>query len=244
MGRLILATFFAIPSLCFAADWPMGGRHATRNPVSPETSAPTDWQVKTDEQEPRHIRWSTAVGTLAYGGPIVANGLVWVGTNNQAPFDPSITGDRGVLACFRESDGKFLYEYASPRLDRWTSDWPMQGLSGSPIAERDRLWFITNRHEVVCLDTGPLSRGEGRAKQLWKYDLVKQEGVFPNSPQIHGHNTLGSLAIYDDLLFVPTGNGVGVDHPGADQGQGAERAQPSVPAEGERRCRLEGQFRR
>jgi outer membrane protein assembly factor BamB len=217
MARLYLAAFLFLPALTCAADWPMGGRDATRNPVSLEQGAPTDWQVKADEQTPRNIRWSAPVGSRAIGGPVVANGLVWVGTNNDVPLDPAVLGDRGVLACFRESDGKFLYQYTSPRLGYRTADWPHQGLSGSPVTEKDRLWFITNRREVVCLDTGPLSRGEGPAKELWKYDLVKREGVAPNSPMIPSHNNVGSPAIDHELLFVPTGNGVQVDYPAANR---------------------------
>jgi outer membrane protein assembly factor BamB len=200
-----------------AADWPMAGRNFTRNPASPETGAPTDWQIGTVDMAPRNIRWSVPAGTRAIGGPVIANGLIWVGTNNKDPLDPNVKGDRGVLACFRETDGKFLYQYTSPRLEhkRMIADWPESGLSGSPVTEGDKLWFITNRREVVCLDTSPLRRSDGPAKGIWKYDLVKEQGVFPNSPMIPGHNNLGSPAVYKDLLFVPTGNGVDVDHPGA-----------------------------
>ena len=214
---LTLWILFGPVSAVRAADWPMGGRDFTRNPVSPETGAPTDWQVKTDDKAERNIKWSVAVGSRAIGGPVVANGLVWVGTNNHEPLDRAVKGDRGVLACFRESDGKFLYQYTSPRLrlDRYIADWPESGLSGSPVVEGDKLWFITNRREVVCLDTSPLRLGKGPAKEIWKYDLVKEQGVFPNSPMIPGHNNLGSPALHKDLLFVPTGNGVDVDHPGA-----------------------------
>lgn len=213
---LTLWILFGAASTSRAADWAMGGRDSTRNPVSPETGAPTDWQVKTDDQAPRNIKWSVAVGSRAIGGPVVANGLVWVGTNNDEPLDPAVKGDRGVLACFRESDGKYLYQHASPRLEQgMIADWPGSGLSGSPVVEGDRLWFITNRREVVCLDTSPLRLGKGPAKEIWKYDLIKEQGVFPNSPMIPGHNNLGSPALHKDLLFVPTGNGVDVDHPGA-----------------------------
>src|SRR5262245_15540852 len=217
MFRHFVVAILVGQSSCLAADWSMGGRDSTRNPVSPESGAPFDWQVKTGEQAARNIRWSAPTGTRAIGGPVVANGLIWIGTNNDKPLDPATKGDRGVLACLRESDGKFLYQYASTRLelDRFITDWPGSGSSGSPIAEGDKLWFINNRREVVCLDTGPLRRGDGQAKEVWKYDLVKEQSVFPNSPMIPDHNNLGSPAIYKDLLFVPTGNGVDVAHPGA-----------------------------
>jgi len=198
----------------FADDWPMGGRSQSRNPVSPEKNAPIDWQFSVDGKPAKNIRWSAKVGNRGIGGPIVANGLVWVGTNNDAELDPKITDDRGVLACFRESDGKFLYQYSTPRLksDQNLADWSGNGLSCTPIAEGHKLWFMTNRREVVCLDTEPLSKGTGPAKELWKYDLVKEQKVFPNSPMIPSHHTLGSFAIHKHLLFVQTGNGINDGH--------------------------------
>ncbi|MGL6075243.1 MAG: PQQ-binding-like beta-propeller repeat protein, partial [Fimbriiglobus sp.] len=77
----------------------------------------------------KNIRWTANVGSRAIGGPVVANGLVWVGTNNESLLDPKITDDRGVYACFRESDGRFLGQYASrqrrrPIDDLGTSDNP------------------------------------------------------------------------------------------------------------------------
>jgi outer membrane protein assembly factor BamB len=222
-----LAILLAVSGVARAADWAMGGRDLSRNPVSPEARGPTDWQVAADGRPARNVRWSAPVGRYAIGGPVVVNGLVWVGTNNDPPLDPAVTGDRGVLACFRATDGKFLYQYPAPRLDpeRFIADWPGSPLSGSPAAEGDRLWLVTNRREVVCLDTAPLRLGRGPAREVWKYDLVKEQGVFPNSPMIPGPNTTGSPAVYQDLLFVPTGNGVDVDHPGA-----ARVRAPKAPA--------------
>lgn len=216
MGRGVAIVLVFVSLALLGSDWPMGGRSPDRNPVSPEKSPPLDWHVGDDETPSKNIRWSAKVGTRAIGGPIVANGLVWVGTNNEEPLDPAMKGDCGIFACFRESDGKFLYQYASPRLelDSMIADWPGSGSGGSPVAEADRVWFVTNRREVVCLDTKPLSEGQGPAKVVWKYDLVKQLGVYPNSPMIPGTNNLGSPAIHKDLLYVPTGNGVDVDHPG------------------------------
>lgn len=217
--RLILSLVVLIvlpyASWASAEDWPMRGRSRDHNPVSLEQGAPLDWQIHSDEHKPRNIRWSVSTSGYAFGGPVVANGLVWSGGSNSNPLVPSVNGDRGVLACFRESDGKFLYQYTASRLAKYTNDWPMNGLSGSPLIERGRLWFITNRREVVCLDIAALQRGDGPAKELWKYDLVAEHGVVPASPQIHWHDTVGSVAIHNDLLFVPTGNGVAVDHPGA-----------------------------
>ena len=56
------------------------------------------------------------LGTRSRSSPVVSRGLVWVGTNNGRPRDPNVKGDAAVLMCFREADGKFLWQYASPRL--------------------------------------------------------------------------------------------------------------------------------
>src|SRR5258708_6615570 len=106
-----------------AGDWPMWGRDATRNMVSPERNAPADWQVEVRDKmglvtkAARNVKWSARLGNCSLGTPVVANGLVWVGTNNAVPRDPQQKEDASVLMCFRESDGKFLYQYLSPRLE-------------------------------------------------------------------------------------------------------------------------------
>lgn len=87
----------------------MLGRDKTRNPVSPEKNAPIEWDVKTG----RNIKWKAPLGSIAVSEPIVADGLIWIGTNNDPPRDVSLKAPGGVLACFRERDGKFLYQHFS-----------------------------------------------------------------------------------------------------------------------------------
>ena len=33
------------------------------------------------------------------------------------------------------------------------NDWPLQGICSTPYIEGDRLYYISNRCEVVCIDT-------------------------------------------------------------------------------------------
>jgi len=73
----------------------MGGRGPDRNPVSPEKTTLLDWNTGDETTTPRNIRWKAKVGSYATGGPIVANGLVWVGTNNDALLEAP--GSYGVL---------------------------------------------------------------------------------------------------------------------------------------------------
>jgi len=88
-------------------DWPMFGRTPQRNLVNPiDKNIPGDWSLKKGQE--KNIKWVARLGTMAYGGPVIAGGKVFIGTNNEKPRDPAITGDKGILMCFRESDGQFL----------------------------------------------------------------------------------------------------------------------------------------
>ena len=89
-------------------DWPMWGGTPDRNMVSNMKGLPTTWDV----EEKKNVKWVAALGSQTYGNPVVAGGMVFVGTNNEALRDPKQTGDRGVLMAFRESDGEFLWQHS------------------------------------------------------------------------------------------------------------------------------------
>ena len=78
--------------------------------------------------------------------------------------NPALKGDRGVVMCFRESDGKFLWQATSTKLAAGrVNDWPEQGVCSSPAVVGDRLYYVSNRCELVCLDTeGFLGQGKRR----------------------------------------------------------------------------------
>ena len=128
-----------------AEDWPAYGRDATRNPVSPEKDPPTDWRVPPRDDagpaaEPgRNVKWEARLGSQASGSPVVAGGLVWVCTNDEARRDPAFDKDAGVLACFDERDGAFLWQHLTPRVGDRIHDWPHTSVSSPPLVEGDRL---------------------------------------------------------------------------------------------------------
>jgi outer membrane protein assembly factor BamB len=178
----------------------MWGGTPARNMVSPMTGLPVSWDIKTGA----NVKWVAALGTTSYGNPVVAGGRVYAGTNNGAPRDPKEAGDRGVLMCFRESDGKFLWQHTNAKLADSTTDWPDQGVCSSPLVEGDRLYYLTNRCELACLAAD--GDGSGKAKVLWKLDMIKELGVLP-------HNmTSSSPASWGDLVFANTSNGRDGDH--------------------------------
>lgn len=198
----------ALGSVARADDWPQWGRTNDRNMVSPEKNPPTDWDVG-DPQKPgdgKNIRWEEGLGSQSYGNPVVANGIVWLGTNNEGRRDPKNTKDGGVLMAFRVSDGKFLWQEYLPKLEAGrVNDWPLQGNCTSGYIEGGKLWYTTSRCEVASLEVSPLLSGE-QPKQLWRLDMMKTLGVFP-------HNmTSSAILSHGDLIFVITGNGVDDTH--------------------------------
>ena len=120
MKRAILLALICLPIslwLLFASDpgtgdWPMWGGTPDRNMVSIMKGIPTTWDVKTK----KNVKWMAQLGSQSYGNPVVAGGQVYVGTNNELVRNPKERGDRGVLMCFRESDGKFLWQQANVKL--------------------------------------------------------------------------------------------------------------------------------
>jgi outer membrane protein assembly factor BamB/precorrin-6B methylase 2 len=189
----------------------MLGRDATRNPVSPEKGPPLRWQTEARDngfllRPSWNLKWEAALGYGNVANPVVAGGLVWVGTNNARPRDPRVTEDAAVLMCFRESDGKFLWQYVSPRLDNRSQDWPHAPICCAPLAEGDRLWFTTNRGEVVCLDVGPLRAGQGEPRRVWTLDMRRQLGVWPAAAAMSIGSTCSVGASYQGRIYVSTGN--------------------------------------
>ncbi len=189
----------------------MWGGTPRRNMASSMKNLPGTWDV----QSMKNVKWKVELGSTSYGNPVVADGKVLVGTNNTNPRNPDIQGDKGVLMCFRESDGRFLWQAVSDKLaSGQENDWPEQGICSSPAVEGKRIYYVTSRGELVCLDTegfldgkndGPyqseVRKGPTDADVIWKLDMMKELGVFQ-------HNMANSSpVVWEDLVFLETSNG-------------------------------------
>src|SRR5687767_1669885 len=138
-------------------DWPMWGGTPDRNMVSSMKGLPAEWDVKTK----KNIKWVAALGSQSYGNPVVAGGMVFVGTNNEGLRDPKQPGDRGVLMAFRESDGEFLWQHTHEKLASGrANDWPFQGVASSPLVEGNRLYYVSNRGVLWCLEINGFRDGK------------------------------------------------------------------------------------
>ena len=199
-----------------AGDWPMWGGTPNRNMVSSMKGLPTEWDVKTK----RNIKWVADLGSHSYGNPVVASGMVFVGTNNEGLRDPKQPGDRGVVMAFRETTGEFLWQHTHVKLESGqANDWPYQGVASSPLAEGNRLYYVSNRGVLLCVDIegfhdkendGPTTDeklvGMNDADVIWAFDMIKETGAFP-------HNLANSSpTISGDLVFVSTSNGHDESH--------------------------------
>src|SRR6185437_1582136 len=108
----------------------------------------------------QNIKWVAKLGSQSYATPIIASGRVLIGTNNDVPRDPKHQGDRGVLMCFDESNGQIVWQLVVPKLeDDPYLDWPHVGMASAPTVEGNRVYVLSNRGEVMCLDLAGMSNG-------------------------------------------------------------------------------------
>jgi outer membrane protein assembly factor BamB len=139
-----------------AADQPQWGQAWSRNMVSSERGLPADFDPKTG----KNIKWVAKLGNETHSTPIIANGRVYVGTNNHDPRDPKHQGDRGVLMCFDESTGKLLWQLVVPKREEDKfHDWPNSGISSPVTVEGDCVYVMSSRGEVMCLDARGMANG-------------------------------------------------------------------------------------
>lgn len=227
---------------------------ALQAPVAPVAPAPADAKKNTDHtsfggdgsrnmvnfretglqvlpdpsDEKKLVKWKAKLGSRAYGGPIIANGKVYVGTNNEVPRNKrdekkNTDGDvepldKGVLMCFDEKTGAFLWQSIHDKLpDGQVKDWPREGICATPLVDGDRVYVTTNRCTLVCLDANGMAdgnqglqtekyKGATDADVIWELDMIKELGVFP-------HNmTAASPLMVGDLIYITTANGVDENH--------------------------------
>jgi outer membrane protein assembly factor BamB len=173
-------------------DWSQWGGNSTRNNV-PEVESeqvPTDWAPGEfdretgawDKSSAKNIKWVAPLGSQTYGNTVVAEGRVYVGTNNGAGYLKRYPSDidLGCLLAFDEKDGSFLWQDSSEKLPTGrVHDWPLMGICCSPLAEEGKVWFVTSRGEVKCLDADGFYDGtdDGKVKnELARlFDIVRAD---------------------------------------------------------------------
>jgi outer membrane protein assembly factor BamB len=197
-------------------SWDMFGGSLQRNMVNTfEKNVPTEWDVEAK----KNIKWTAELGSRAYGGPVVHGGKIFIGTNNEGPRNPKIKGDKGIVMCFAEKDGKFLWQAVHDKLaSGMVNDWPREGICSTAYAEGNRIYYVNNRCELICADTEGFLDGKNDGVQdeeykgptdadiIWRLDMMKELDVFP-------HNlATSSPLVVGDQIFLLTSNGVDEGH--------------------------------
>jgi len=224
--------------LAWAQDWPQWGGTEQRNMASQQKGLPA-WFYPGEKRPDgsgidlattRNVKWVARLGSHALGSPTVSGGKVFVGTNDYAPADPRHRSTRGgAVRCFVEATGRPLWELIIPRIvidrEELKFDHMDLGVCSSPTVDGNRVYVVTNRCEVLCLDVNGMADGnhgpfydEGQyiagpgmppvlptsfdADILWRYDMMAELGVWP-------HDAANcSVLVYGDMVYVCTSNGV------------------------------------
>jgi outer membrane protein assembly factor BamB len=176
------------------ADWPQWGGRDMRNMFSPEKGLPSDlgkidYKSGTEEVDPKgakNLHWAAKLGSQSYGNVTVAKGKVFIGTNNENPRDPKHQGDRSVLLCLDEKTGDLDWQLIVPKLASGkVNDWEGLGLLSSPTVVGDKVYLVSSRCEVLCLDINGMANGnDGPFKDEAKY-VVKDVLLDRGKPTEH-----------------------------------------------------------
>jgi len=147
-------------SVAIAADWPQWGGNEMKNMASAEKGLPESFVP--GEKDPQgggirmettqNVRWAARLGQMTCSTPTVAGGKVFIGTKRD---------DLGAVLCLDEATGKPLWEWTAPaRQVPATIDgrkfefshFPRDlGVCSTVAVDGDRLYFVSQRLELVCL---------------------------------------------------------------------------------------------
>ena len=231
-----------------AGDWTQWGGKNQRNMASDEKGLPEGFEpgqkrpdgTGIDPATTKNVRWAARLGSQTYGNPTIGEGKVFVGTNDFGLKDPRYKSTRGgIVKCFDEASGKLLWQWVVPR--RFDMPWPRAlfnhlnlGVCTSPTVEDGRIYLVTSRCELVCLDADGMADGNdgpfvdegrysigdehGRRKDepiellptdgdiIWMLDMVTELPVCP-------HDAANGAPLIDgNVLYVPTSNGMDNSH--------------------------------
>jgi outer membrane protein assembly factor BamB len=179
--------------------------------------------------------WELRSGSHTYSIPTIERGRIYLGANDARVQRPGFkpTGG-GVLMCVDQATGKLIWQLPSPRyfagvkppyhFDQWNC-----GICSGPVVDGDRIYVISGRGEILCLDREGQANGNDGPFQnelaymgitnapdakmeptdgdiIWKYDLIPELDVVL-------HDVCGSTLLVDgDLLYACTSNGIDDQH--------------------------------
>ena len=180
----------------------------------------------------KNVSWVARLGSENYSAPTVAEGRVFIGTNDETPLDERIepTGG-GQLRCLDEITGQEIWKLIVPRLEidrsKVSEDFDDMnlGICSTATVKDNCVFVVTNRCEVLCLDVDGLANGNqgpfmqedqfslkpdaapmkleaNDADILWRFDMLRELPVFPHDA------SNCSVLVHGDFVYSCTANGV------------------------------------
>ncbi len=240
LGLLCLVSW---PLAAVGGDWPQWGGRDNRNLVSDEIGLPDTFVPGKkrpsgggiDPATTENVKWTARLGSAAYGNPTVADGKVFVGTDDlMLGADPRLQRSRGGLVrCFDEATGELLWQLAVPERTRLPErahfGHQHLGICSSPTIEEGRAYVVTSAGDILCLDVNGQSDGNDGpfvdeaqymvgpdkppvelaatdADILWRFDPMDELSVVP-----HDAASCSAL-IHGGMVYVGTSNGLDEPH--------------------------------
>ena len=191
---LVLGLMMSMAAAAWAADWPQWGGRNERNFASDEKNLPLHFRPASEKTEgdqkisipAENIKWVAKLGNQTYGNPTVANGRVFIGTNDANFSDDRLKKSQGgLILCLDEATGTLLWQLPVPRLRTKNSSFNFDninlGICSSPTVDGDCVYLTSNRGEVLCLSIFGQARGnQGPFKDEGRY--MVGPGELPDKP--------------------------------------------------------------
>lgn len=208
---VLLATSGGPVTRVWAGDWPEWCGSHSKNMVSSEKGLPGSFvpgnklpDGTIDLATARNVKWGVRLANAFYSTPSVAKGKIFVGGVEQRD---------GIFVCLEAATGKLVWKWKAPPkqfpkdidgFELGIHQIPAQmGVCSTAAVDGDRVYFVSHRFEVVCLDlNGSAGAQAGEARVVWTFDMQERVGAFPCDA------ANGSPLIDGDLLYVQTSNGV------------------------------------
>lgn len=222
-------TFLCAALAASAADWPQWCGTAGKNMVSTETGIPDTFYpgdknpggVGFNLATAKNVQWIKPMGAYTVSSPTVVGDRVFIG---------GVVNRKGIFRCFDAKTGQMIWQWLGPIRDVPKKHGDRQfafsvwqgtlGVASTAAVENGRVYFVTNRCEVICLAAAgdpakiaaqatqvaaatPDKPFEGdTSKVLWTFDMYGTLGSRP------ANVSNGSVVIDGDILYVCTANGV------------------------------------
>ena len=151
-----------------------------------------------------HVDWRVEPsGWEMPGAAVLSEGKIFVGSSlhRKVPRTRTTMEEGGTMMCFDSETGKFLWKSFHPKLPPRVND---RGFINSrPWVEGRRAWYLSNRGELVCVDTEGFHDGKNDGPSLREWRLDASGGHATGNVK---HFFVGTPTVDKDTIYVGLNN--------------------------------------